>query len=389
MELYTCCRGFVAKMFSKHVLPAQLLALLTIIAVILAYPIDSGRECSCQAIVYDTGYFETNITSTRSKYSSLYHDIVYVGVYRSNYMKYNITYRIGGNSGNTGYYREEFIVRGDNGLLTGLRRVFGEKNNTLLKINASFNIVLHNSNVWFKQLVFEISTNDYVELLNWNITLAQFLLILRNYDEVKVYDNLGSGGNNYKLRIIVRGFNATYDDLGNDNVREILGLPGDLDPSIVFSHGTRFVNATSKIWGNMVFVERILNISGLTFFTRGENYVVPLIGFGDQVIIASTKHVLLDLVTWRIQSMDNYLLINVLVKGIGVGFNNEEKIKSVLENIIFLSGIYGCFKVSAVNFYFISNGELRREVIVSNNTSVLNVQVVFNKKEESIQDLLL
>ncbi len=339
-----------------------------------------SEECLNRVIIYSNGSFKANIEYSSTEYKGLPHDLHMAGVYVEDLLSYNISYRIEKGSGS---YESLTIITGDNGLFTGSFSSNTSINNSYLLVRVNYESILRASSVLFKKIYFEVETNNYKELIMWNITFIKALLVIKTY---RLSVNTSSYNNLYVLRAILTDTDLSFDQLRNDDVKTVLGLPVELDPMIVFSHGTREIRAYQLIRNRKTIINRIYRVNGIELFKYNGDYVVPLPNSSRYIVLSSTKYVVVEEAKWNITFKNNSLKALLAIKGRGLGVNTKDRIESVINNIRELVKTYGCFKVESKNFYFIINGGRKNVLVFSNETLPSTITIEFltvNEEEDS------
>lgn len=365
---------------------AEILLLSMIISMICVFPV-INCECQNHVIIFSNGDFILNITYSTRVDNELPDNLYIRGRYKSSYLSYNISYSVTNLSGK---YLEEILITGNNGFFNGSYYSYMISNDLFLIINTNYIAYLEQNHIIFNDLKIIVETNDYNELLRWNITLIKILLMMKK-PVLTINTSVLNG--EYFLTIVLSNGSLSIDDLRDNDVKILLGIPHEIDPGIIFSMGTRIVKCYQTIENDTVIINRTYIVNGIEIFKYNKYYVIPLIISNNSLIISSIEYVLLKEVKWEINGEYNVIDANILVSGQGLGVDVREKIESVISDLGDLLDRYGCFSVKAEGFYFVIKGEKKRVLELSNQIgieTIENIDIVFHERNiTSSTELLL
>jgi len=363
-------------------------------------------ECNSRVLIYSNGLFEANITHTLSINTSvtgdfqpaIYIPVLYTGWYVPGTLQYVVEYQqyplahsnttecsfnLTSLQPENSYYSYIAILNSTSGVVKGY--VHEELRSGEKWVNATtyYELWLIDSTASFKVLTGVIYTNDYANLLNYNITLYRLLYSARGIESF-----------NYTLRLLnrswiseycVMNFNLTLQQLEQlleleyPQIRIFLGIPPELSSAKMLSQLNSAVLNYTVIAGKTTTSMK-LNVTGLTLPVSGDYYALKIPRTSIELPVASTKRVTVYSVNWTIIRRNSEFEVAIRIKGRGFGADLNERVKSILDNLKQLSERYGCFNVVVKDYMLLVNSVEASSICVDKNFAVEKVEVALPRK---------
>jgi len=390
--------------------PFTLISVLSLIAVLVLEPSLLAQlpvcECSSRVLIYGNGLFEANITHTLSMNTSItgnwqpviYIPVLYTGWYVPDTLHYVVEYQpYSLASFNTtehsfnhtnlqqesGYYSYTATLSSTSGVVKGYVHEEGRTGEKWVNATTYYELGLINSTAFFKVLAGAIYTNDYANLLNYNITLYRLLYSARGVESFNY--TLKFLNNSWIAEYRVVGFNLTLQQLEQllrleyPQVRTFLGIPPELSSAKMLSQlNSAVLNYTMT--ASRMTISAKLSVTGLTLPVSSDYYVLKIPRTSIELPVSSTKHVAVYSVNWTIIHRNSGFEAAIRVRGRGFGADLSERVKSILDNLKLLSGRYGCFSVVVRDYKLLVNGVEASSICVDKDFTVEKIEAIIPRE---------
>jgi len=366
----------------------------------------STCECSNRVLVYGNGLFEANITHTHSINISVlvdsqpvvYIPVLYTGSYVPDMLQYVVEYQpYSLTSYNTtehsfnpttlkpenGYYSYTATLSSSGGVVKGYVHEEGVSGEKWVNATTYYELRLINSTASFKVLAGTTYTNDYANLLNYNITLYRLLYSARGVESFNY--TLRFLNNSWIAEYRVIGFNTTIQQLEQlleleyPQIRLFLGIPPELSSAKMLSQLNSAVLNYTVIAGK-TYISAKLNVTSLTLPVNGDYYVLKIPRIGIELPVSSTKHVAFYSVNWTVVYRNSGFEAAIHVKGRGFGAGLRERVKSILDNLKLLSERYGCFNVIVRDYKLLVNNVEADSICIDKNFTAEKIEVALPRE---------
>jgi len=162
------------------------------------------------------------------------------------------------------------------------------------------------------------------------------------------------------------------------------GLPKELDPYLVFSEKTIYLEIVMRSSENHILIHK--KYYTLIFIPTMDNNYLLVDKIGDKQLrfyLGDYKYVLVKSIEWKGSYLNNQFYIEILMRGRGLGGSRSERIYAVIYELRELTRYYECFYVESSSIMFRLDKVTSSNLCINQTFDINKLEIMSNVDQET------